>query len=415
MWFYSEFDTLKRRTRFHSGKGKQMIKRLVVCLDGTWNSPDQGKENPTNVVKIMRAIRSADDAGVPQIAFYDAGVGTDGSKFSRAVAGTVGRGLDQNVKDGYRFLANNWRAGDEVYLFGFSRGAFTARSLCGFLTAIGLLRKSKMHRMREAWEVYQTEPKQRDPAHLASLRADAETEVPVRCLGVWDTVGALGVPGELLQGFNKEYQFHDTELCGLVEHAFHALAIDEKRGPFGPTLWQGKKGKTPEQKTVEQVWFPGVHSNVGGSYDDAGLSDVTLAWMIQRVQDVSDLTFDAACVHGHIDPNPLGEIYESRSALYTTSRLYPYQRLIGQNDVDGSWLRRWVERRNRPDDGCEFVNEMIHWSAVERFGKEAKENGEVRRYQPANLAAALENRNVPIIEKRELVIQPSRQMLPAAE
>lgn len=387
-----------------------MTKRLVVCFDGTWNSPDQG-EYLTNVIKIMRAIRSADDTGASQIVFYDSGIGTDAGRVSRVIAGTFGRGLDQNVKDGYRFLAHNWQPGDEIYLFGFSRGAFTARSLCGLLTAAGLLRKSKMDRMQEAWQVYQTEKNKRDPAQLKSLRADAEVDVRVKCLGVWDTVGALGVPGQLLQPFNVKYRFHNTDLCDAVEHAFHALAIDEKRGPFEPTLWQKERGEELKQRTVEQVWFPGVHSNVGGSCADAGLSDTALKWMVQRVQDVTDLAFDAAYLQGakHINPDPLGEIYESRTAFYAPSRFYPYQRLIGQNEVGGSWLRRWrrVERRNRPRQGCEFVNEMIHWSAVERFGKEAKENGEIRRYEPQNLRAALDKGNLPIVDKRELVIRPT--------
>jgi hypothetical protein len=276
-----------------------------------------------------------------------------------------------------------------------------------------------MNRLGEAWEVYRMKKDERDPARLNSLRECAEVDVPVKCLGVWDTVGALGVPGEYLQAFNTEHQFHDTELCDCVEHAFHALAMDEKRGPFEPTLWQNDAGKEIKQKTVEQVWFPGVHRNVGGSFEDAGLSDIALAWMIQRVQDVSDLAFDSAYVQDrkHVDPDPLGEIHESRTALYTWSRLYPYQRLIGQNEAESSWLGAFKreKRRNRPEEGCQFVNEMIHWSAVERFGKEAKENGEVRSYEPKNLKAALERGNLPIVEKRGLVIRPRGQLLPAAE
>lgn len=394
-----------------------MSKRLILCFDGTWNAPDKGR-NPTNVIKIMEAIRPADHQGVPQVAFYDAGIGTDGSRASRAVAGAVGRGLDDNVKDGYRFLAHNWLPGDEIYIFGFSRGAFTARSLCGFISVSGLLEKSRIGRLKEAWTVYQTEPEKRDQAALASLHDDGSVDVPVKCLGVWDTVGALGVPGELLQGFNRKHQFHNTELCKPVEHAFHALAIDEKRGPFEPTLWQKKKGAALEQTTVEQVWFPGVHSNVGGSVADAGLADLALVWMIQRVQDVSGLAFDAAYLEdqSRVAPNALGEIHESRSALYTASRTYPYQRLIGQNRVKGSIFRNVVRRRNHPSEGCEFVNEMIHWSAAERFGKRAMEDGEMRSYEPENLKVALERGNVPVVARRDLRIESApTSVLPAAE
>ena len=144
-----------------------MTKRLVVCLDGTWNGPDQGR-NPTNVVKIMEAIRPSDAAGTRQVTFYDAGVGADGGRIDRITDGFTGRGLDQNVRDGYRFLAHNWEPGDEIYLFGFSRGAFTARSLCGFLSACGLLERDAMQRLLEAWELYRVPKAQRPQGRLTS-------------------------------------------------------------------------------------------------------------------------------------------------------------------------------------------------------------------------------------------------------
>jgi uncharacterized protein (DUF2235 family) len=374
-----------------------MTKRLVICLDGTWNSPDQGR-NPTNVVKIMEAIPPLDAVGTRQVTFYDAGVGADGGRVDRIVDGFTGRGLEQNVRDGYRFLAHNWEPGDEIYLFGFSRGAFTARSLCGFLSACGLLERDAMRRLLEAWELYRLPKEQRPPDKLAEIHHVSRRDVRINCIGVWDTVGALGVPGDPLQLFNREHQFHDTELCELVECAFHAVAIDEKRGPFGPTLWQKPKGERLKQSVVEQVWFPGVHSNVGGSYPDAGLSDLALLWMIKRVQAHTNLAFDERYIVTRVKPDPLAEIYESRSLLYTGSKLYPYHRLIGQSAVDGSVFRRLVARTNRPSDGCTFVNEMIHWSAIERFGKVARENGSEQRYEPENLARAIDQ--LPISDER---------------
>jgi uncharacterized protein (DUF2235 family) len=381
-----------------------MTKRLVVCLDGTWNSPDQGK-NPTNVVKIMEAVRPTDGAGTRQITFYDAGIGADAGRIDRITDGFTGRGLEQNVRDGYRFLAHNWEPGDEIYLFGFSRGAFTARSLCGFLSACGLLERHAMRRLLEAWELYRLPEEQRPPDRLAALRAVSRCDVKVECIGVWDTVGALGVPGELLQAFNRDHRFHDTELCDMVDCAFHAVAIDEKRGPFGPTLWQKPKGERLRQRVVEQVWFPGVHSNVGGSCADAGLSDLALHWMIRRVQAHTALAFDERYITAHVKPDPMAEIYESRSALYTDSKIYPYQRLIGQNAVKGSVFRRLVARTNQPGEGCEFVNEMIHWSAIERFGKVARENGRNRLYEPENLASAISK--LPVADEL-LQEQPAR-------
>jgi hypothetical protein len=255
-----------------------------------------------------------------------------------------------------------------------------------------------MRRLLDAWELYRQPEEQRARDKLAALNAVSRCNARIKCVGVWDTVGALGVPGELLQSLNREHQFHDTELCKLVECAFHAVAIDEKRGSFGPTLWQKPKGAPLKQRVVEQVWFPGVHSNVGGSYPDAGLSDLALLWMIRRVQAHTNLAFDERYIAEQVTPDPLAEIYESRSALYTGSKLYPYQRLIGQHPVDGSSLRHLVARTNRPGDGCEFVNEMIHWSAIERFGKAARENGREQRYEPENLAAAIDK--LPVADER---------------
>jgi hypothetical protein len=191
----------------------------------------------------------------------------------------------------------------------------------------------------------------------------------------------------------------------MVECALHAIASDEKRGPFGPTLWQKPKGERLKQRAVEQVWFPGVHSNVGGSYPDAGLSDVALLWMIRRVQAHTGLAFDERYIAAQVKPDPMAEIYESRGPLYTGSKIYPYQRLIGQNAVKGSVFRRLVARTNRSGDGCEFVNEMIHWSAIERFGKTARENGRDQRYQPENLAVAIGK--LPVADER-LEDRPAR-------
>jgi uncharacterized protein (DUF2235 family) len=376
-------------------------KRLIVCLDGTWNSPDNGYA--TNVVKIMQAIAPVDEQGVAQITFYDAGVGADGGRIDRLIDGMTGRGLEQNVRDGYRFLAHNWLPGDEIYVFGFSRGAFTARSLCGFIDLVGMLPKTDVHRLGDAWALYQQPKERRDDAKRRELRA-LSRPVRVKCLGVWDTVGSLGVPLETLRWANRSHQFHDAELSDVVECAFHALAIDEKRGPFGPVLWQKKCGEDLP-KVVEQVWFPGVHSNVGGGWSDSSLSDLALTWMIRRVQANSDLAFDEAYVRDQLTPDRQGSIYDSRSVLYTMSRIFPYQRLIGQSEVRGSLFRRLVTflrraelRTNRPQKGCEFVNEMIHWSARERFEKMAREDGELRRYRPANLKAAIDR--LPVADER---------------
>ncbi len=314
-----------------------MAKRLIVCLDGTWNSADDGC--PTNVVRMMRAIAPVDPVGTPQITFYDAGVGADGGMIDRLVDGMTGRGLEQNVRDGYRFLAHNWLPGDEIYVFGFSRGAFTARSLCGFIDLVGLLPKSRVDRLDAAWDLYRTPKAKRDPAALARLTRDARRDVKVRCLGVFDTVGSLGVPLQSLQLLSHRHRFHDAELSSLVECAFHALAIDEQRGPFGPVLWQKARGQDLPQ-VVEQVWFPGAHSNVGGGWADTSVSNLALKWLIRRVQAHSDLAFDEGYITRQLRPNPLGKISDSRTPLYALSRVWPFERRLGQHPTRGSRLRR---------------------------------------------------------------------------
>ncbi len=205
-----------------------MAKRLVVCLDGTWNSADDG--DSTNVVRLMGAIAPVDQRGHGPDHVLRRRDRRHGGRIDRLVDGLTGRGLEQNVRDGYRFLANNWLPGDEIYIFGFSRGAFTARSLCGFIDLIGLLPKSHLDRhLKKAWRLYRTPEEKRDPAALARLAGAARRDVKVRCLGVWDTVGSLGVPLRPLQVLNRRHRFHNAELSNLVECAFHALAIDEKR------------------------------------------------------------------------------------------------------------------------------------------------------------------------------------------
>jgi len=371
------------------------MKRLVVCLDGTWNTPDD-EGRATNVVKIMRAVAHRGSDGVDQITFYDKGVGT-GGPLDRIRGGALGRGLDDNVRDGYRFLGNNYSPGDEIYLFGFSRGAFTARSLAGLIGACGLLDKSRLGSLMRAWELYRTPPEKREEAGRRAIRDLADTTVRIKCIGVWDTVGALGVPIKTLNRFSQaKYKFHDTELGDIVERAFHALAVDEKRGPFAPTLWQTRKTPAPDGQIVEQVWFPGVHSDVGGGYanpegyQEHRLSDLALDWMIKRVGAKTKLAFDRTYLATEIRPSALALMHESRSAAYTFSKGFPYQRVIGEV---ADWVRKFpFPRHNTPEAGEHFVNEMIHQSVLERFGQSAPlQKGEKtveEDYRPESVAAA---------------------------
>ena len=199
--------------------------------------------------------------------------------------GAFGHGLEDNVYEAYRFLVGNYEPGDELFLFGFSRGAFTARSLAGMIRKCGILERQHVRRYPAAIALYRDDQHPDSPAARTFRRAHAvggDATLPIRFIGVWDTVGALGIPLRGLRGLTRhKYQFHDTELSGSVAQACHALAIDERRAPFEPTLWayRPKPGQT-----VEQVWFAGVHSDVGGGYPDTGLADITLEWMIDRAQ-----------------------------------------------------------------------------------------------------------------------------------
>jgi uncharacterized protein (DUF2235 family) len=294
------------------------MKRIVLCCDGTWNRADQGSPgdpSPTNVVRTGYLIAKA-TAGNPQIICYDQGVGT-GNTLDRFSGGAFGHGLDENIFEAYRFLIANYESGDELFLFGFSRGAFTVRSIVGMIRKCGILRRSSVEQYSAAVRLYRDDrhPDDDGPkAFRATHSVSGESGIPVKFIGVWDTVGALGIPLRGLRGLTRrKYQFHDTELSGIVQHAYQALAIDEHRDPFEPALWRYKP--KPDQ-TVEQVWFCGVHSDVGGGYADRGLSDITLKWMIDKAKSAG-LGLDREASDAYpLRPDARGKLHDSMTAFY---------------------------------------------------------------------------------------------------
>ena len=304
------------------------MKRLVLCCDGTWNRADQksGDEPcPTNVVKLAYRVAKRDGAGVAQVVYYDHGVGT-GNTLDRLTGGAFGGGLEDNIHDAYRFLVANYEEGDEIFLFGFSRGAFTARSIAGMVRNCGILRRESVRHYTDAIELYRDDGRHPDHPFSVDFRGQhsvcGEDPVKIRFIGVWDTVGALGIPVRGLRGLTRsKHQFHDTELSGSVQLAFHALAIDERRAPFAPTLWLEKP--KPDQQ-VRQVWFAGVHSDIGGGYPRTGLSDIPLRWMLDNAARHGGLAISEI---GDLDPQPLAEMHQSRKGIY---RLTPgHDRPIG--------------------------------------------------------------------------------------
>ncbi|MEM9255877.1 MAG: DUF2235 domain-containing protein [Pseudomonadota bacterium] len=254
-------------------------KRIIVLSDGTWNDPED--DNATNVLRMARAVKPVDSEGFKQVVFYDWGVG---SYYQSALGGGVGLGIQKNVQDGYRFIVQNYNPGDEVWLFGFSRGAYTARCLAGFLNKCGILKRTQANEIPAAFHFYkQRKTKPSDPAASRWRRAHCHSSGrgTVDFLGVWDTVGALGVPTRVLAFVDEKDLFYDHDLGSNVQVARHAVAIDERRADFKPTLWTKK-----DAVDVKQVWFAGVHSDIGGGYapDDGGhlLSDIPLAWMARE-------------------------------------------------------------------------------------------------------------------------------------
>lgn len=271
------------------------MKRIIACSDGTWNHPGEkfnGVEVLTNVKKIYDYIAPQDlmDPANPiqQVKFYDEGVGTTQIKAVNIFEGITGEGLDRNIRDVYRFIAQNYAPGDEIYLFGFSRGAYTSRSAVGFIRNSGILKVWDEKRAKEAFDLYRdrSDDTLPDSPRMKQFKAAFCHEPRIRLIGVWDTVGALGIPLNLFQRWNaRRYSFHDVKLSRSVDYAYHALAIHERRNSFQPTLWEQNAVADPvHPQVLEQVWFTGVHSNIGGGYDDVGLSNVALKWMMCKAQ-----------------------------------------------------------------------------------------------------------------------------------
>ena len=329
------------------------MRRLVVCCDGTWQAAES--KTITNVAYTARAIAPISGLdGVTQIVFYDPGVGT-GNLVDRISGGAFGDGLDGNIVDAYRFLVYNYSPGDEVFFFGFSRGAYTARSTVGMLRKCGLLKKVHADHVGAAYELYRRRHDEPDGPAATHFREEFSWPTfGVEFLGVWDTVGSLGIPLTGLRWFTRrDDQFHDTKLSRLVKRAYHAVSIDERRGPFKPTLWE--KQPDSDQK-VEQAWFSGVHSDVGGGYDDRALANITFQWMAKRAYDAG-LEFDHQYLDKALGINLVkpdivdnkgykGELHNSLTGIYLG--LPRYDRIIGEDASNCETV--WHTAKRRADE-----------------------------------------------------------------
>ncbi len=265
-----------------------MSKRIVFCADGTWQDP----LNDTNVYRLYKALTVTSD----QVTFYDDGVGADVSGIDRLLDGAFGQGILQKIRDGYAEIAHAYEPGDEIFLFGFSRGAYTARSLAGMIADCGLATGTFSDDcVTRAFTAYR-DPVNR-PSILAGMTDCCMVKPTIQMVGVWDTVGSLGIPAIFGEVDYKEYGFLDTNLHPDIKNAYQCLAVDEKRMQFPATLWTGDP---VAGQTVEQVWFSGCHGDVGGGTAQAGgvdagtrLCDITMGWMVAKAQDLG-LTMDPA-------------------------------------------------------------------------------------------------------------------------
>ena len=387
--------------------------RLVICFDGTWNTA----EDQTNVSRLYASIAERDVGCRGQLKFYDQGVGTVAG--DRVRGGALGRGLDRNILEGYCWLVNNYHQNgetwkeesrygedpvqgpDELFLFGFSRGAFTARSLGGLINRCGILKKDLFRErgarrlitpddpiVQEAWALYRkrveapagTGKTTRDAPECLEFRRSysySDADVAVKFLGVWDTVGALGIPRTLdALGLNRtRHEFHDTGLGVVVENAFHAVAIDENREDYDVTLWTSKH---PHQ-TVEQRWFPGAHSNVGGGYEDDTLPDKPLTWIAEEAAK-RGLLFVQTGVPADVDQPRCKAALPEEFKLRGDEHLSPVRDSWGDMAFGLYKVAKLFRRHFRPIQ-IRGVNETIDESARMKWSTDTK-------YRPYNLAHA---------------------------
>ena len=333
-----------------------MAKNIVVFADGT--GKEGGKDANSNIYKLFNMI---EDRTPRQISFYGRGLGTG---WWRKLGGLVGgAGISKNIKDCYKFIFENYEAGDHIYLFGFSRGAATVRSLSGFIHSFGILPQSRPELIEQAYRIYKIDnDSKREKKAKEFIAAHHTMWVKIHFLGCFDTVSALGWPWRPLDVLlNKipmfHHSFHNFKLSETVENAYQALAIDEERENFLPVLWDPE---VLSYQKMRQVWFCGMHSDVGGGYDEQELSDVPLVWMRDMAVMNGLLLYEKNTVPIGGDVN--GHMHNSRGDGW--AKLYPRKR------------RFWPEgRSDKP---------LIHHSVLKRI--KGSDNSDHLPYRPWILA-----------------------------
>jgi uncharacterized protein (DUF2235 family) len=406
------------------------MKRIVILIDGTWN--EEGKGNDTNIAKLdpnykaagAPLIKLSATDGIVQKAFYHPGVGNDPDLLKHLLGGAIGIGLKQIVQDAYHTVATNYERGDEIYILGFSRGAYAARALAGLIGASGIQRSADPQGLDKGfdaiWDNFRIDPKVRagtkapssgdqkaiDSFNKVAAQNTIDPSPRIKCVGVFDTVGSYGVPAGIGLAALGRYVtlaflgFHDTEIGSHVDIGLHAVAVDERRRPFVPTFWTAPKAQPPSTH-VEQIWFAGVHVNIGGGYADAGLSDQALIWMIARIQALTGLEFDIARVKAVTKPTVDGEVVDSSKGWFI-DETFPHGRVMLSPDAIEHGL---FTNRANPDE--EHVNERVHWSVMKKLGQKCTVFGVPDTpYAPVNLPAAIRPDQIADITPEERTLLP---------
>jgi uncharacterized protein (DUF2235 family) len=372
------------------------MKRLAIFLDGTWNTLN----NNTNVWRLKSLTAETKDQRV----YYSQGVGTKRGESARG--GVSGWGIDDEIIEAYTWLIQNFDDGDEIFIFGFSRGAYTARSLSGLICKCGILRLGAPLSIQQLYARYRIYDAPTIRSLLGKpLPTDASIEeqwltkfsrpTKVRFVGVWDTVGSLGLPLATAAGKVRKYRFLDTHLRLDNEYAFHALALDEHRRNFEPTLWTrtdrvGHEAATERQiDKVEQRWFVGAHANVGGGYASDPLAQRPLKWLMDKAGDLGLVFRDQVSIDVSQIAPPVTDSYRDFAWGLYRFVSQPFYRPVGQapdkstqartsrvnETVDGSVFDRWrVDETYRPPN-------LVLW-AKQKGVNPAKLAGAVRANDP---------------------------------
>ncbi|KAG6189874.1 hypothetical protein E4U36_004229 [Claviceps purpurea] len=355
-------------------------KRLIVCCDGTWMNSDYGfarsrlfgkkgtLQIPSNVTRISRCFKRRCADGTLQIISYESGVGSGSNALDSITGGAFGAGLGERVREVYLYLCANFVDGDEIILVGFSRGAFTARSVAGMIGKLGLLTREGIEHFypifkdMQNWQKYDYEDpfpdipfrnKPKGPAAdgeyrfrleklgLTRVYQNTNQLITVKAIGVWDTVGSLGIPKI---PWLEKLGWHDTALSDRIEHAFQALALDETRASFSPAVWERPR-RDRLHTDLRQVWFPGNHGNCGGGWDDQGIANCSLAWMMDQFASIG-VEFDLPSLKRIVEHTD--DFYEFADPQSGAEKKKTKKKKKNRRKRYVQWASDAIYERNRP-------------------------------------------------------------------